>query len=92
MSHPHSFLETRPARRFQERLPGRQPAAGLVLIDEILERGQLTDYHLAHSAKADLNRRIGNKSKAREAYLRALALAKLEPERRFLEKRLAELK
>jgi RNA polymerase sigma-70 factor, ECF subfamily len=69
-----------------------EPAAGLVLIDEILEKGQLTDYHLAHSAKADLNRRIGNKSKAREAYLRALALAKLEPERRFLEKRLAELK
>ena len=67
------------------------PAAGLALIDALLARGELADYHLAHSARADLCRRLGLKSEARLAYERALALACLEPERRFLQKRLREL-
>jgi RNA polymerase sigma-70 factor (ECF subfamily) len=67
------------------------PAAGLALVNAILARGDLTDYHLAHSARADLNRRLGRKAEAKTAYLRALELTQLEPERRFLEKRLADL-
>ena len=67
------------------------PAAGLALVDAILARGELADYHLAHSARADLCRRLGKKADARASYERALALTKQEPERRFLEKRLAEL-
>jgi RNA polymerase sigma-70 factor, ECF subfamily len=67
------------------------PQAGLALIDAILARGDLTDYHLAHSARADLYRRLGRTAEAREAYERALGLAKQEPERRFLERRLREL-
>jgi RNA polymerase sigma-70 factor (ECF subfamily) len=67
------------------------PAAGLALIDAILARGDLDDYHLAHSARADLCRRLGRTAEARAAYERALALARQEPERRFLERRLREL-
>ena len=67
------------------------PAAGLGLIDSILARGELKDYHLAHSARADLCRRLGKKAEARTSYQRALTLARQEPERRFLERRLAEL-
>jgi RNA polymerase sigma-70 factor (ECF subfamily) len=67
------------------------PAAGLALIDGILARGDLTDYHLAHSARAELCRRLGKHAEARAAYRQALALAKQEPERRFLQKKLAEL-
>jgi RNA polymerase sigma-70 factor (ECF subfamily) len=67
------------------------PAAGLALIDAILARGELRDYHLAHSARADLCRRLGRTADARQAYGRALALARQEPERRFLERRLREL-
>jgi RNA polymerase sigma-70 factor (ECF subfamily) len=67
------------------------PAAGLVLIDEILARGELADYHLAHSARAELCRRLGRNAEARTSYERALALTRLEPERRFLEGRLAAL-
>jgi RNA polymerase sigma-70 factor (ECF subfamily) len=67
------------------------PAAGLALIDAILARGDLGDYHLAHSARADLCRRLGRTAEARAAYERALALARQETERRFLERRLAEL-
>jgi len=67
------------------------PAAGLALIDEILASGELADYHLAHSARAELCRRLGRTAEARAAYARALALARLEPERRFLERRLAAL-
>jgi RNA polymerase sigma-70 factor (ECF subfamily) len=67
------------------------PPAGLNLIDRILERGELTDYHLAHAARADLFRRLGEVEPARTAYRQALALARQEPERRFLERRLAEL-
>jgi len=68
------------------------PEAGLILIQSILERGDLADYHLAHSASADLYRRLGRKQDAEAAYQRALVLAKQEPERRFVEKRLRELK
>jgi RNA polymerase sigma-70 factor, ECF subfamily len=67
------------------------PAAGLRLIDELLERGDLGDYHLAHAARADLCRRLGLSTDARAAYRRALQLTQLEPERRFLERRIAEL-
>jgi RNA polymerase sigma-70 factor, ECF subfamily len=66
-------------------------AAGLALIDGILARGELTDYHLAHAARADMYRRLGQRAAARGAYQQALALARQEPERRFLERRLAEL-
>jgi RNA polymerase sigma-70 factor (ECF subfamily) len=68
------------------------PQAGLALIDAILARGDLADYHLAHSARADLCRRLGRTAEAREAYERALSLARQEPERRFLERRLVELR
>ena len=67
------------------------PAAGLALVDALLERGELADYHLAHSARADLRRRLGQTEGARESYRAALALARQGPERRFLERRLAEL-
>ena len=68
------------------------PAAGLALIDAILAGGELGDYHLAHSARADLYRRLGRTEEARDSYGRALALARQEPERRFLARRLAELR
>jgi RNA polymerase sigma-70 factor (ECF subfamily) len=67
------------------------PAAGLALVDALLARGKLAGYHLAHSARADLCRRLGRTEEAREAYRRALALARQDPERRFLARRLAEL-
>jgi RNA polymerase sigma-70 factor (ECF subfamily) len=67
------------------------PAAGLALIEAILAAGDLQDYHLAHSARADLCRRLGRKAEARLAYERALALTRQEPERRFLQRRLSEL-
>jgi RNA polymerase sigma-70 factor (ECF subfamily) len=67
------------------------PLAGLALVDAILERGDLADYHLAHSARADLCRRLGRMVEARASYERALALTRQEPERRFLERRLGEL-
>jgi RNA polymerase sigma-70 factor (ECF subfamily) len=67
------------------------PAAGLTLIDAILARGELDDYHLAHSARADLCRRLGRTAEARVSYERALGLTRQEPERRFLERRLREL-
>jgi len=67
------------------------PLAGLAVIDAILARGDLQDYHLAHSARADLCRRLGRTAEARESYERALELAKQEPERRFLKRRLREL-
>lgn len=68
------------------------PAAGLVLVDALLARGELADYQFAHSTRADLCRRLGRTDEARAAYERALALTQQEPERRFLEQRLEETK
>jgi RNA polymerase sigma-70 factor (ECF subfamily) len=67
------------------------PAAGLKHIDAILDRGDLDDYYLAHSARADLCRRLGQAAEARRSYVRALELTHQATERRFLEQRLAEL-
>ena len=61
------------------------------VLDAILSRGELADYHLAHAARADLCRRLGRVADARESYERALELARQEPERRFLMRRLGEL-
>jgi RNA polymerase sigma-70 factor (ECF subfamily) len=66
------------------------PAAGLALIEAILAGGDLDDYHLAHAAHADLCRRLGKTVEARASYQRAIALVRQGPERRFLERRLAE--
>lgn len=67
------------------------PEAGLRLIDDILGRGELASYHLAHAARADLLRRLGRTADARRSYELALTMSTLEPERRYLEKRLREL-
>jgi len=67
------------------------PAVGLDLIDRILDRGELAEYHLVHAARADLLRRLDRREESRAAYERALDLARQEPERRFLMKRLAQL-
>jgi RNA polymerase sigma-70 factor (ECF subfamily) len=67
------------------------PAAGLALIDALLERGVLAHYHLAHSARAELCQRLGRIPEARAAYEKALSLAQQTPERRFLEQKLASL-
>ena len=67
------------------------PLAGLALIDAILARGDLGNYHLVHAARADLCRRLGHTAEARTSYERALGLTQQEPERRFLERRLSEL-
>jgi RNA polymerase sigma-70 factor (ECF subfamily) len=68
------------------------PAAGLPLIESILATGELNQYHLAHAARADLCRRLGHREEAISSYRQALALARQEPERRFLERRINELK
>ena len=68
------------------------PGAGLALIDGIFERGQLTNYHLAHSARAELCRRMGRSAEARVSYERALSMTLQAPERRFIERRLREIK
>jgi RNA polymerase sigma-70 factor (ECF subfamily) len=67
------------------------PDAGLRLVDAILDRGDLREYRLAHAARADFLRRLGRTKEAKSAYEHALKLAKLEPERRFLERRIGEL-
>jgi RNA polymerase sigma-70 factor, ECF subfamily len=67
------------------------PAAGLILVDQILSRGELTEYHLAHAARADFQRRLGNIPEAIISYQKALTLAKQPNERRFLQHRLHEL-
>jgi len=67
------------------------PLAGLNLVEAILRRGELTEYHLAHSARAELCRRLGQSEEARQSYERALRFARQEPERRFLERRLNSL-
>jgi RNA polymerase sigma-70 factor, ECF subfamily len=68
------------------------PAAGLACVDAILARGDLRDYRLAHAARADFCRRLGKHAEARAAYDKALSLTSQEPERRFLERRLAEIR
>jgi RNA polymerase sigma-70 factor (ECF subfamily) len=68
------------------------PEQGLRLIDDLLAREHLSQYHLAHSARADLCRRLGRIPEARASYEKAFALARQEPERRFLARRLEELK
>ena len=67
------------------------PEAGLAIVDAILSRGELLDYRLAHAARADFLRRLGRRDDARAAYERALKLARLDPERRFFEKRMGDL-
>ena len=67
------------------------PEAGLALIDSILGRGDLVDYHLSHAARGELCRRTGRIAEAREALAQAISLARQEPERRFLIRRLSEL-
>jgi RNA polymerase sigma-70 factor (ECF subfamily) len=67
------------------------PAAGLALIDDILARGELRDYVHAHSARAELYRRLGRNDEARASYRRGLELARQEPQRRFLERRVRDL-
>ena len=67
------------------------PGAGLALIDALLHRGELAEYHPAHAVRADLSRRLGRIDEAAASYRRALKLVQQEPERRFLEKRLAEI-
>ncbi|AZF12233.1 RNA polymerase ECF-type sigma factor [Pseudomonas sp. R2-37-08W] len=70
---------------------GQGPLAGLALVDGILQRGELQDYHLAHSARGEFCRQLGRVDEARAAYARALTLTRQTPEQRFLEQRLAEL-
>jgi RNA polymerase sigma-70 factor (ECF subfamily) len=67
------------------------PEAGLQQIDAILERGDLDDYHLAHSARAELCRKLGRTNQARASWERAFALAQQDPERRFIQRKLSEL-
>jgi RNA polymerase sigma-70 factor, ECF subfamily len=68
------------------------PEAGLAHIDAVLEHGELTDYYLAHSARADMYRRLGRTAEARSSYEKALGLAQQEPEREFLQERIRQLK
>jgi RNA polymerase sigma-70 factor, ECF subfamily len=68
------------------------PAAGLAIVDTILSRGDLQDYRPAHAARAELCRRLGRLDQARSSYERALALSRQDPERRFFERRLAQLR
>jgi RNA polymerase sigma-70 factor (ECF subfamily) len=68
------------------------PEAGLKHIDAVLEHGELADYYLAHSARADLYRRLGRTAEARASYEKALALTQQEPERQFLQERIRQLK
>ena len=67
------------------------PAAGLKLIDDLFERGELTEYHLAHAARADFLRRLGRFGEARKSYENALSRTQQAPEQRFLRKRLREI-
>ena len=68
------------------------PEAGLAHIDAVLEHGELANYYLAHSARADMCRRLGRTAEARSAYEKALALTQQEPERQFLQERIRQLK
>ena len=68
------------------------PEAGLMLIDAVLEQGELANYYPAHSARADMYRRLGRTAEARSSYEKALALTQQEPERQFLQERIRQLK
>jgi RNA polymerase sigma-70 factor, ECF subfamily len=68
------------------------PEAGLTHIDAVLEHGELANYYLAHSARADMYRRLGRTAEARSSYERALALTQQEPERQFLQERIRQMK
>jgi RNA polymerase sigma-70 factor (ECF subfamily) len=68
------------------------PEAGLAHIDAMLEQGELANYYLAHSARADMYRRLGRTAEARSSYEKALALTQQEPERQFLQERIRQLK
>ena len=68
------------------------PEAGLTLIDAVSEHGELANYYLAHSARADMYRRLGRTAEARSSYEKALALTRQEPERQFLQDRIRQLK
>ncbi len=68
------------------------PEAGLTQIDAVLEHGELANYYLAHSARADMYRRLGRTAEARSSYERALALTQQQPERHFLQERIRQLK
>jgi len=68
------------------------PESGLAQIDAVLEDGELANYYLAHSARADMYRRLGRTAEARSAYEKALALTQQEPERQFLQERIRQLK
>ena len=68
------------------------PEAGLTLIDAVLEHGELANYYLAHSARADMYRRLGRTAEARSSYEKALALTQQVPERQFLQERIRQLK
>src|SRR6516164_1130275 len=68
------------------------PEAGLAQVDALLEHGELANYHLAHSARADMYRRLGRIAEARSSYEKALALTQQEPERQFLQERIRQLK
>jgi RNA polymerase sigma-70 factor (ECF subfamily) len=68
------------------------PAAGLAIVEAILDRGDLAEYRFAHAARADMYRRLGRAREARSSYDRALALTQQGAERRFLAARIAELK
>jgi len=67
------------------------PAAGLAIVDHLLGRGELRDYRLAHAARGELCRRLGRTSDARSSFERALALTRQGPDRRLIERRLAEV-
>jgi RNA polymerase sigma-70 factor (ECF subfamily) len=68
------------------------PEAGLAQIDAVLQHGELANYYLAHSARADMYRRLGRTAEARSSYEKALALTQQEPERQFLQERIRQLK
>jgi RNA polymerase sigma-70 factor (ECF subfamily) len=68
------------------------PEAGLTYIDALMEHGELANYYLAHSARADLYRRLGRTTEARSSYEKALSLTQQEPERQFLQERIRQLK
>jgi len=87
--HPSPVVELNRAVAIAE---SEGPEHGLRLVDELLARERLSNYHLAHSARADLCRRLGRVTEARASYQKALDLARHEPERRFLARRLEQLK